>query len=169
MKEVSSTGTLSGQGQCSDPCKLAPDPTECVCVCVSAAPQPQTVDKTARILWQNIKAIRWRCLVFLWGFLQHMQALGSTIKMFGSGMQPTGSWTQGSVDCVVCYLNNTYDFIGVLCIVHCYNVWGLYLSLFPEVDNKSKTVYPDGIQWLTNVLISRTAADQGHYTQAVTI
>lgn len=30
MKEVSLTGTLSGQGQYSDPCKLAPDPTECV-------------------------------------------------------------------------------------------------------------------------------------------
>lgn len=32
MKEVSSTGTLSGQGQCSDPRKLAPDLAECACL-----------------------------------------------------------------------------------------------------------------------------------------
>lgn len=34
MKEVSSTGTLSGRGQCSDPRKLAPDLAECVYVCL---------------------------------------------------------------------------------------------------------------------------------------
>lgn len=45
MKEVSPTGTLSAQGQCSDPRKLAPDLTECVCLLSCCS--------TASDSWQN--------------------------------------------------------------------------------------------------------------------
>lgn len=51
MKEVSSTGTLSGQGQCSDPCKLAPDLAKSACVCVSVWLLPCC--STASDSWQN--------------------------------------------------------------------------------------------------------------------
>lgn len=48
MKEVSSTGTLSAQGQCSDPRKLAPVLALCVHVCFPTAPLPHTLDKIVR-------------------------------------------------------------------------------------------------------------------------
>ena len=52
MKEVLSTGTLSGQGQCSDPCKLASNLTDCVCMCVCFHPASQylKVDKMVGIV-----------------------------------------------------------------------------------------------------------------------
>ncbi len=131
MKEVSSTGTLSGQGQCSDPSKLAPDLAECVCVCVyfPAAPQPPTVDKTVRILWSNIKAIRWRVKMFFFFLLlplllQHMLAVGETIKMFwrGNAENHLSSWTQCSVafrdlKIILFSLNKTYDSLSKCCMV----------------------------------------------------
>lgn len=66
--------------------QISPGPSwVCVCVCFSASSQPPTVDKTVRILWSNIKAIRWRvneeCFFFLLLLLlQHMLAVGETIK-----------------------------------------------------------------------------------------
>lgn len=90
MKEVLSTGTLSGQGQCSDPRKLAPDLAECARMSASLLLHSlRQLTKRSGFCGQTSKPSdeEWRCFFFLLLLsVQHVLAVGLTIKIFGARM-----------------------------------------------------------------------------------